>query len=752
MMRATICIALFLLALFPATAQEWAIPEADMRLRLSVSGDLYQRDDTDLATVIDFNALLGQRRVLAADGLTLVQASFDEPLEIRLAEDAELRYASGNPILWLEWASGPLDRFEARQWDLYLRTVERGSPDAWQTLERTFSPGDPMLLWDTSFEQAEAGYEDRPVGMIPGGADKDGETTERVWTDVTSRSGERCLKIARRFEGEPPKNSNRPHWRSWPPRIFVRPGQGIRATGWLSVPELAQGSLASMTLEFYGAENKRLSENRVFMRDSVVPHEDWVQLVGQTTAPDAAESAVIWFSLHGAGRAYCDDLTVTALPGGELPALQVQVGDLLRNRATVVEAAPGEERVLTATTAEAPPVLDGQLDDPCWATAGRVDNFEVFMQTPGARVSTTVFACADRDALYFGFDCLEVSTDTLLAATTERDGPVWTDDSVELFLDTNRDLQTFYQIIVNPRGVFFDQDAGAPGLAGAKWDGPITTATSIHPGGWRAEVKLEFAGLRLAEAQSQVWGANFARTSYRDGRSAYTWARVKSGFLEPANFGRLVLPIDPTANAVTGRPLAGEQIFGSEGLLPVETVNRRDDPVQVRVVATAAEGGTGGEVLAQLERGMTAVAQIPAEFDLAGETRVTYELFEQPSGRLLYTTTVTHTVPEALEIAPDHLVSYLDEDLLTGGWETGLSETALGEVTLSLDVVDAEGTALATAQIELATRAGEWILGVGDVPAGRYLLRAKLQRAGQLIVTREHSLDRIAGPFGGATD
>lgn len=597
MMRATICIALFLLALFPATAQEWAIPEADMRLRLSVSGDLYQRDDTDLATVIDFNALLGQRRVLAADGLTLVQASFDEPLEIRLAEDAELRYASGNPILWLEWASGPLDRFEARQWDLYLRTVERGSPDAWQTLERSFSPGDPMLLWETSFEEPEPGHEDRPAGMIPGGVDKEGETTERVWTDETARTGERCLKIERRIEGEPPGNSNRPHWRSWPPRIFVRPGQGIRATGWLSAPELAQGSLASMTLEFYGAENKRLSENRVFMRDSVVPHEDWVQLVGQTTAPDAAESAVIWFSLHGAGRAYCDDLTVTALPGGELPALQVQVGDLLRNRATVVEAAPGEERVLTATTAEAPPVLDGQLDDPCWATAGRVDNFEVFMQTPGARVSTTVFAYADRDALYFGFDCLEVSTDTLLAATTERDGPVWTDDSVELFLDTNRDLQTFYQIIVNPRGVFFDQDAGAP-----------------------------------------------------------------------------------------------------------------------------------------------------------GETRVTYELFEQPSGRLLYTTTVTHTVPEALEIAPDHLVSYLDEDLLTGGWETGLSETALGEVTLSLDVVDAEGTALATAQIELATRAGEWILGVGDVPAGRYLLRAKLQRAGQLIVTREHSLDRIAGPFGGATD
>ena len=143
-------------------------------------------------------------------------------------------------------------------------------------------------------------------------------------------------------------------------------------------------------------------------------------------------------------------------------------------------------------------------------------------------------------------------TRELLANATERDGPAWQDDSVELFLDTNRDRRTFYQIIVNPKGVFFDQDAGAKDLAGPKWDGPITVATQVLPDRWVAEVKLAFAGLRLAEAEGQVWGANFARTSYRNGRSAYTWARVEKGFLEPENWAARAAAF-PTANPVTGR-------------------------------------------------------------------------------------------------------------------------------------------------------------------------------------------------------
>ena len=128
--------------------------------------------------------------------------------------------------------------------------------------------------------------------------------------------------------------------------------------------------------------------------------------------------------------------------------------------------------------------------------------------------------------------------------------------------------------------------AGAKDLAGPEWDGPITVATQIHPDRWVAEIKLSFTGLRLAEAEGQIWGANFARTSLREGRSAYTWARVETGFLEPENFGRLALPFDPTANCVTGRPLAGDEVYWGAGTLGFEIANRRDELVDVRVIVT----------------------------------------------------------------------------------------------------------------------------------------------------------------------
>jgi hypothetical protein len=340
--------------------------------------------------------------------------------------------------------------------------------------------------------------------------------------------------------------------------------------------------MAGMMLEFYDAENKRLGEGMARLRGQQIPH-DWIQATATTVAPKDAANAVLWFSLHNEGVAYCDDVLVTTAPGTAVPELEVQVGEVIA-RARVTESGErlSDDKVLSASVATTPPMIDGSLDDPCWQQAGRVDDFIPLLKVPGTDVTTTVLACAYEEALYFAFDCQEPTTKELVAKTETRDGPVWEDDSVELFLDTNRDRRTFYQVIMNSRGALFDQDTGEPGLAGPKWDGPITAAARVHPSRWTAEVKLEFAGLRLAQAKGQVWGANFARTSLRAGRSTYSWARVDKGFLEPQHFGRLVLPFDPTANSVTGRPLLGDVAHWGQGTLAFEVCNQRDRPVDVR--------------------------------------------------------------------------------------------------------------------------------------------------------------------------
>jgi len=733
----------------PVAADDWAVESADARVPLTIEGDMYAREEIHLETVVNFNELL-RARTLRADSLTLVDAATGETVELELAGDGQMRYASGNPILRLRWASGALGRFGRRTWHLYLGTTERGAEDAWAHLEQTFLPRPPSLLLESDLETADPNRPDRPLAFNAGGRDVEGEHTERVWTDEEARSGTRSLKIERSYDNGPPKNTNRPFWWTWPPPAEVSEGQSVQIEAWLKTVRLDQGALASVALEFRDAENRRLG-NRLWLRGPRQPH-DWQLMTGTVMAPANAAGAAFWFSLHGEGEAYCDDIRITSAGRGGLPELEVARGPLEdRSAFAAGDAEPVEEKTLKVGTAERPPTLDGALDDTCWQTAGAIREMEEFMRVPGTEVQTTVLVCADRDALYFGFDCQEPATDNLLAETGERDGPAWQDDSVELFLDTNRDLHSYYQIIVNPKGFFFDQDTGAPDLAGAKWDGPVTVAAQILPDRWTAEVKLEFTGLRLAEAAGRMWGANFTRTSMREGRSCYTWMKMKDSFGQPALFGNLVLPFDPSANVVTGRATSGPLLFWGEGALPFEITNNRDAPVQVRVtVADEDAGATLREERLTIQPRCYTEVGLRCAFAEPGEVKLRYDLFEEPSGSLLYTTSQAHMVPEPLALEPLTLVSHLGEERIAGTYTLGISEDALAAVGLRLRVI-AEGATepIVTETIGPQGTTGSFGLAVGGLAAGSYELRAELVRDGQVVATQTMELVRKAGPFGG---
>ena len=744
-------LAILMFAMRGSAAGDWAVAAADARVPLCVEGDLYARENAKCEMTVDFNKVLAGRRALAAESLSLLDAATGQAVALEVAQDAEIRCGSGNPILRLRWSFGPLARFERGSWHLYFRTVAAGSEGAWVPLDATFVPKPANVLLDTSFEAADPKRPDRPALMNPGGRDVKGETTDRVWTDEVAHSGKRSLKIARKFEDGPPRNTNRPFWRTWPPPMPVQPGQGVRLSAWIKCPRLETGAVALAMLMFCDASGRRIREGRLMLRGQRIPH-DWVRVDSSTIAPAGAASAIFWFSLHREGEAYCDDVKVTAVPGGVMPRLQVVAGPIESRAAFAVgkDERP-EGKVLACGIAQTPPAIDGALDDPCWKTAGRVEDFEVHVRIPGTQVATTVLACADRDALYFGFECSEPSTANLKASATTRDGRLWEDDSVELFLDTNLDLHTYYQIIVNSRGVFFDQDTGTPGLAGPKWDGPVTAAGRVGPDRWTAEVKIEFTGLRLAEAEGRSWGANFARSSFRGGRSLYVWSPIRKNFGEPQHFGRVVLPFDPTANVVTGKPLAEGRVFWGRGALRFEVANQRREPVAVRVTA-AEEAAAGDRRLAAATGTVSARAAsellIPAAFPTPGEVRVRYEIVEVSSGKRLYRTSVAHAVPEPLTIAPATLVSYLGEGRLQGTWALGLAEDALAGARLALAVFPmGAGKPIATRDIAPKATTGTYALSVPGLATGRYELSVRLLHGGKTLDESRCRFDRIVGPF-----
>ncbi len=752
MRKAATLLALACLSSAAWAFEPWTVPEADARVRIAVRGDLYSREQLEPTAVVDFNDVLGADRALADGSLIMTEADTGAVVVFYPTQDAGIRYGSGNPILRLQWSSGPLQPLQERAWYIYMRTVSPRAPDAWKPLSDIFAPATHGALFFTSLEVADARKPEVPAGFLAGGVDKPGEQTDRVWSDSEAHSGSRSLKIARTFEDQPPQNTNRPFWWTWPPSIPVQAGGTYQLSAWLKSVRLEGRASAGVYLQFTDAENRRMQQTRIMLRGGTVP-QDWQFLNGSATAPPGAKNAIVSFSLSGSGEAYCDDIAVAAIPGSALPDLQPGLGVLEERSALAgspTEAAP--PKVLTCGVAEQPPKLDGVLDDPCWERAGAASDFLPFLQMPGTQVATKVLACADQTALYFGFECTEPSTDNLVATAGERDGPVWRDDSVELFLDTNLDRRSYYQIIVNSKGIFFDQDTGSPDLAGSKWNGPIRVATKLWPDRWTAELVLEFAGLRLAEAEGQQWGVNFARSSLRGGRSCYSWVKVTEGFGEPAKFGRLILPFDPTANAVTGRPLTGSRVFWGEGALPFQVQNRRQEAVEVQVVVSLMADGqsnTIGQATATVPPLSSLEVPVPCNFAQPGEVKLHYALSEQQSGKLLYETSVTHDVPEPLDLSPAALVSYLHEQQLHGTWTLGMADIALSRSSLVLGVFPrGGGSVLITETITPKAACGSFSLAVGKLPVGEYKLRASLMRDGKEAGSKTVHFQRIQGPFG----
>ncbi len=140
-------------------------------------------------------------------------------------------------------------------------------------------------------------------------------------------------------------------------------------------------------------------------------------------------------------------------------------------------------RVPDTTT---PPTLDGRLDDPAWAQAAILKDFIAYGKGGSSAFPTAVRMLRDKQNLYIGIECQQ-PMDKLYAATTTRDGPVWLDDSVELFFskpgETN--AERYLQIVANPVGGIFDMKD-----KDKNWNGEFEVKTTQQENGWLLEMRL----------------------------------------------------------------------------------------------------------------------------------------------------------------------------------------------------------------------------------------------------------------------
>ncbi|MCX6560517.1 MAG: DUF5916 domain-containing protein [Candidatus Aminicenantes bacterium] len=180
---------------------------------------------------------------------------------------------------------------------------------------------------------------------------------------------------------------------------------------------------------------------------------------------------------------------------------------------------------------ETPPVLDGKLDDPVWAAAPSVSDFETFIPEFGKKQpeKTVAYMAYDRENIYFAFRCFDDQPDKIKAAVSRRDD-VMTDDFVCINLDSFNDQQSLYAFYVNPLGIQGDSRF-ASNKEDFSFDMVWWSAGRIDAQGYTVEIRIPLKSIRYAHADRVVMSIFFERAiNRRQEHGSYPALDPKRGY------------------------------------------------------------------------------------------------------------------------------------------------------------------------------------------------------------------------------
>lgn len=394
--------------------------------------------------------------------------------------------------------------------------------------------------------------------------------------------------------------------------------------------------------------------------------------------------------------------------------------------ATSVQALPVDDPAAPVVTIGAPtaaPTIDGRFEPAEWANAVPVAGLaptgsrEVMADAPDVRVQR------DAQHLYLAVRVTLPGRPPVARATT-RDGAVWEDDAVELFLDPGHSQRDYYQLIVNAAGTCYDGRTKQ-----ASWNGAWTAKAAKLADGWSVELAVPFATVGAAPADGALWGLNVCVG--RPGLRALSWAPVAGGFHEPERFGHLRFTADCAAGV---QSLAG--LVSGDGPVAVAV---RGAGVTARGVLTC----DGATVSDQPVTDSFAV-KLPREgrFTKAGRYRLSLTARRPGDAVPVLALIAERQVkpPLALKVQ-----AYVTSGKLVAAAE--IEPGGLSAKRLSCRFEIAQG----------ATRRGQAVAWTGkspltatfakaDVPAGKITLTATLLEGDQVVTTEQRDLDRPLDP------
>ena len=232
--------------------------------------------------------------------------------------------------------------------------------------------------------------------------------------------------------------------------------------------------------------------------------------------------AILW--MVGLAMALAGCTTPTVYPCARADRRDLAEGDPLRGMALALGVMGGGQ----------PPVVDGDLSDPCWANAPKGEvSHPAGGGAPADPPPATFRLLWDDTWLYFA---AEVRDGTPSCVGAARDDRVWEGDCFELYLNPDNRKGEYYEIDFNSAGVVWDslwvrRSDGRPQILRG-WTAPsLACKTRTTPKGWTLEGRVrldEFTGsAHMPPQDGDAWrfNANYLDSAGK-AQSVFTWSPV----------------------------------------------------------------------------------------------------------------------------------------------------------------------------------------------------------------------------------
>ena len=279
--------------------------------------------------------------------------------------------------------------------------------------------------------------------------------------------------------------------------------------------------------------------------------------------------------------------------------------------------------------------------------------------------ATSVKLAYTKEALYLSFLCHEEQMDRLVSNCKQRDGAVYADDAIELFVKPNPNAPDYYQIASNSLAVLADlhwhQVDVVKRQKQGDWDPPIGVVSKRLQKGWRVALEIPFKvfGLETAPNDGAFWYMNIGREQQpTPGVELSSWAPVQTSFHEVIRWGKMFFSQIPPV--VIESLELGTPCFG-DNELTMQIVNNSGKPQSGFVMLSSSNNVEAATLSKWVCNTQSCKLGIPYKVKSTGALSMSFDLLDE-NRKVLYTSTYEGLVPEIMaakldqsEFSSDHV-------------------------------------------------------------------------------------------------